>query len=79
MRITVRHFAILRERRGVSEEDLDVADGTTVGALYRALFAPAGGPALPVLYAVNHGWAPPDQALAEGDEVAFIPPLGGGL
>lgn len=78
MKVVVRHFAMLRERRGVPSEELDVAPGTTVGELYRALFPPGPEGALPVMYAVNHGWAKPGQALAEGDEVAFIPPIGGG-
>ncbi len=78
MKVLVRHFAVLRERRGTSAEEVEVAQGTTVSALYAALFPPGREGALPVMFAVNHAWAPPGQALAEGDEVAFIPPVGGG-
>lgn len=74
----VRHFAVLRERRGVSEEELQLPDGLTVGALYADLFPPGPDGALPVLFAVNREYARPGQALNEGDEVVFIPPLGGG-
>jgi len=28
--------------------------------------------------AVNHGYVPADTTLHEGDEVVFIPPVGGG-
>jgi sulfur-carrier protein len=28
--------------------------------------------------AVNHGYVPGDSTLHEGDEVVFIPPVGGG-
>lgn len=78
MKVRVRHFAALRERRGTESEELDVPAGVTVAALYRSLFPPVGGQSLRVMYAVNQSWAPPDHPLAEGDEVAFIPPLGGG-
>ena len=36
--VTVRYFAVLRERRGRDEERVDVRDGTTVAALYADLF-----------------------------------------
>lgn len=75
--VKVRHFAVLRERRGCAEESVSVAPGTTVGALYLELFPPVGG-VLPVLYAVNLSYVTRDHLLADGDEVAFIPPLGGG-
>ncbi len=78
MKVLVRHFAVLRERRGAASEELEVTPGRTVGELYRELFPPGKEGALPVLYAINHAWAPPSQPLAEGDEVAFIPPIGGG-
>lgn len=78
MKVLVRHFAALRERRGSSSEELELEPGTTVGELYTSLFPPGREGAMRVLYAVNHTWAPGDQALCEGDEVAFIPPMGGG-
>ena len=74
----MRHFAVLRERRGVDAERLVVEPGTTVGELYRRLFPPGPEGTLPVMYAVNLSYARPDQVLSEGDEVAFVPPLGGG-
>jgi MoaE-MoaD fusion protein len=69
----VRLFAGLRERAGWSERELD-AD--TVGEVWPALDLgeePAG-----LLYAVNQEYAERDHRLAEGDEVAVIPPVSGG-
>lgn len=78
MTVLVRYFAVLRERRGASEEPVDLQPGETVGALYARLFPDTGDGRLPVMFAVNHAYATADQALADGDEVGFLPPLGGG-
>jgi len=76
MRVTVHYFAVLREYSGQCEQSIEVADGLNVGALYRDLF-PAYG-ALPVMFAVNQEYVDKAHTLKDGDEVAFIPPLGGG-
>jgi molybdopterin synthase catalytic subunit/molybdopterin converting factor small subunit len=71
--VTVRLFAGLRERAGWSQRQIEAA---TVGEVWRALDLgdePAG-----LLYAVNQRYAPRETALAEGDEVALIPPVSGG-
>ena len=73
MPVTVRLFAGLRERAGWSKREVDAA---TVADVWRALELgdePAG-----LLYAVNKEYATPDRALADGDEVALIPPVSGG-
>ncbi len=75
MRVTVLHFATLRELRGCAQENVDLPDGTTVAGAYAALGLP---PALPVAFAVNLTRVAGHTALADGDEVAFLPPLGGG-
>jgi molybdopterin synthase catalytic subunit len=70
----VRLFAGLRERAGWSERDLDGVD--RVGDVWAALELgdePAG-----LLYAVNREYAAAERELAEGDEVALIPPVSGG-
>jgi MoaE-MoaD fusion protein len=74
VRVRVRLFAGLRERAGWSERDLDGI--TRVGDVWPALgigLEPAG-----LLYAVNKEYAQPEQELADGDEVAIIPPVSGG-
>ena len=72
--VKVRLFAGLRERAGWSERELD--DVTRVEDVWPALSLgpePAG-----LLYAVNKEYAKRDRELAEGDEVAVIPPVSGG-
>jgi molybdopterin synthase catalytic subunit/molybdopterin converting factor small subunit len=74
MAVTVRLFAGLRERAGWSTRELDGV--ARVGDVWAALALgdePAG-----LLYAVNKEYAPRERALADGDEVALIPPVSGG-
>ena len=74
MRVTVRLFAGLRERAGWSERELDGL--ARVSEVWPALGLgdePAG-----LLYAVNKEYAEREVELADGDEVALIPPVAGG-
>jgi molybdopterin synthase catalytic subunit len=74
VRVTVRLFAGLRERAGWSERELEGV--TRVEEIWTALSLgpePAG-----LLYAVNKEYAKRERQLAEGDEVAVIPPVSGG-
>lgn len=74
MRIRVRLFAGLRERAGWSEREVD-----GVGRVRDVWPALALGDEPPgLLYAVNREYAPRDRPLADGDEVALIPPVSGG-
>lgn len=79
--IRVRLFAGLREQAGWGERTMPIpADSpapTTPATLWRHLGL---GEVLPpqVRVAVNQGFAPADQALGPGDEVAFLPPISGG-
>ena len=74
MEVTVRLFAGLRERAGWSERK--VADVARVGDVWDTLDLGEQPPGL--LYAVNREYAPADRELADGDEVALIPPVSGG-
>lgn len=76
--VTVLYFATLREQRGCSQETLEVSAGTSLGDLYTRLFPPGPEGALPVAYARNQAYAEPAEVVQDGDEVAFLPPLGGG-
>ena len=74
MRVHVKLFAGLRERAGWSERELDEVD--RVADIWPAL--DLGNEPDGLLYAVNKEYADRDHALAEGDEVALIPPVSGG-
>jgi molybdopterin synthase catalytic subunit len=63
----------LRERAGWSEREIDAA---TVGEVWPALGL--GDEPEGLLYAVNRRYADRTTALADGDEVALIPPVSGG-
>ena len=84
MKVKILYFAVLRERRGVSHETLDLPDGGDV-AMALATIAkqhPHIAPLLPrAQVAVNQtivvALAGP-TALADGDELALIPPVSGG-
>ena len=72
-RVTVRLFAGLRERAGWSSREIAAA---TVGDVWPALGL--GDEPNGLLYAVNKQYATREAALADGDEVALIPPVSGG-
>ncbi|MCO4743933.1 MAG: MoaD/ThiS family protein [Proteobacteria bacterium] len=75
--VTVRHFAALREARGCESETLELAEGSTCKDLFLQLF-PGRLSGLPVGFARNQTYTSGDTSLEDGDEVAFLPPLGGG-
>jgi MoaE-MoaD fusion protein len=74
MRVTVRLFAGLRELAGRSS--LELEEVVSVADVWPQLGLgdePAG-----LLYAVNREYVERDHGLADGDEVALIPPVSGG-
>jgi molybdopterin synthase catalytic subunit len=81
MDVTVRLFASLREHAGAGTVDLDLADGATVADAIAQLRigALAGLPEnAPFVTAVAREYVKPDHALAQGDELALVPPVSGG-
>jgi molybdopterin synthase catalytic subunit len=74
--ITVRLFAMLRERAGVPEVTLELPDGARVSDALASLSELAEG--LPLVMAVNREYADADRVLDSGDELALIPPVSGG-
>lgn len=81
MRVIVRYFAAARECSGTAEEWWEIPASTTVGMLWQKIID--RHPALAALqrsmsYAVNREYVSSDHALAEGDELALIPPVSGG-
>ncbi len=73
MTVRVRLFAGLRERAGWAQREFDVSSVAEVWPALDLGDEPNG-----LLYAVNKEYATRDQALADGDEVALIPPVSGG-
>ena len=76
MRVKVRLFAALRERAGYGERELAVPEGARAEAVWASLELGEEPPGL--LYAVNREYAERGRPLADGDEVALIPPVSGG-
>jgi molybdopterin synthase catalytic subunit/molybdopterin converting factor small subunit len=76
MRISVRLFAALRERAGVRACELELPAGATVGDVWREL--DLGDEPEGLLYALNRAYVERFMVLADGDEVALIPPVSGG-
>jgi len=81
VRVTVRLFARLRDIAGTSELTRDLAPGATISAVWRQLaaeFPELGAYERSISTARNADYARMNDALNEGDEVAFMPPVSGG-
>jgi molybdopterin converting factor subunit 1 len=78
--ISVRLFAGLRERAGLSRLDVELPAGATVADVLAALAATPVGAigARDCVVAVNREYAPADHPVQAGDEVALVPPVSGG-
>jgi len=83
--ITVLYFARLREKLGTGSERIELPAGVRDLEGLRAMliarggaWAQALGPHRPVRAAVNQAMAVGDAPLADGDEIAFFPPVTGG-
>lgn len=78
MIVRVRLFAVLRERAGADELELELPDGARVSdALAAPQIAALAGDVTCVL-AVNRRYAGPEERLHAGDELALVPPVSGG-
>lgn len=77
MQVTVLLFGVLREAVGSDRVPLRLASGATVADARRAV-VPASLADLPLGLSVNAAWANATTPLSDGDEVALLPPAGGG-
>ncbi len=75
MSIQVKFFASLREQIGISETEIDAAtsalDAWNITTQHRE-------PPPNLLVAINLDYATLQSPVADGDEVAFFPPVTGG-
>src|SRR4051812_5664971 len=81
MDVTVRLFASLREHAGAGTVTLQLGDGATVADAIEQLRGGAlsGLPEnAPFVAAVAREYVKTDHPLAEGDELALVPPVSGG-
>ena len=76
MRVVVKLFAGLRERAGISQQEVELPAGSRVEDVWRLLGL--GDEPEGLAYAVNRTYAERGRALTDGDEVALIPPVSGG-
>ena len=81
MRVIVKLFAGVRELAGRERIEIELAEGANVAALRAAMGAeyPPVSPLLPyTLFAIGARYATDETAVAEGSEVACVPPVSGG-
>ena len=81
IRVQVRFFAAPREALGTGEIEIELPAGTTVGELIGRLteMYPVLQPYTRFLsVAVNRAYVGMQTELHDGDEVACLPPVGGG-
>lgn len=80
LNITVRFFGPARDAAGMDRAELTLADRATVGDAAAVLSEkyPQLGSSLGIRLAVNRAYVALDHSLADGDEIAVIPPVSGG-
>jgi len=79
--IQMRYFAFVREQLGKSKETIELADGSTVSQALDLVLATSSrlmNAQSAMMVMVNQTYQPRDHVLADGDEVAIIPPVSGG-
>ena len=82
MRVKVLYFGMLKEVFGVEQDAIELGDGASVATLLESLQSRVA--AVPevwrtVAVAVNREYSGRAMVLHEGDEVALLPPVSGGV
>jgi molybdopterin converting factor small subunit len=91
MRVTMLYFGVLRDLFGAPDQIIELPDNQTVGNLLRILRQQTSNDALAgtsehdeqlwrsLAVAVNREYGSASIVLRDGDEVALLPPVSGGL
>jgi molybdopterin converting factor subunit 1 len=81
MRITIRLFALLKDRAGTDHVELNLPEKSTIAHAVEQLRGRI--PALAdhlnhIAFALNRSYTQSNTPLQDGDELALIPPVSGG-
>lgn len=82
MRVTVLYFGVLKDLMTEGPASLELPDSETVGGLLRLSEKSASKHSeiwRSLAVAVNREYAGVDHVLHDGDEVALLPPVSGGV
>jgi molybdopterin converting factor subunit 1 len=82
MRVSVLYFGVLKDLVGHGRREMNLAEGASVAELLEAHRGLAEGRERlweSIAVAVNQEYARAGDVLREGDEVALLPPVSGGL
>jgi len=80
MRVKVLYFGVLKDLVGYRSREMEVAEGLSVAGLvglHREMNPAAIWDSIAV--AVNQEYAQAEDVLQDGDEVALLPPVSGGV
>jgi molybdopterin converting factor subunit 1 len=79
MRVRVLYFGVLKDAFGRGGEEMELAEGASVGDLITACRGRYAGVVWESMaVAVNQEYARATDVLNDGDEVALLPPVSGG-
>src|ERR1700690_1683637 len=82
MQVRILFFGMLKDLAGRGSDLLSLPEHATLGDVfthYEALIPRLGKLAASIAISVNQEFAGPDSKLKDGDEIAFLPPVSGGL
>ena len=82
MQVRILFFGMLKDLAGRGSELLDLPEHATLGDVfihYEEITPKLGELAASIATSVNQEFAGPDSVLKDGDEIAFLPPVSGGL
>lgn len=79
VRVSVLYFGVLKDLAGSREAVVELETGASVAGLLLKLRVPEEGIWKALAVAVNREYAGLGTLLQDGDEVALLPPVSGGL